>query len=1011
MSLRDTLRRFVRNAAIRCRRRIDPASSSDTGYLVRFEVLGLYGDERCARTISQCLGRMDGVLGVRPNPSTGRVLVHLRSKDDATMDAIEWQLHSLADPFADRAPSISRVTQKARRTITHQVTLLNIKKRRNGEGSSGEVLFDQPSWHALTADEILTHFDVHPAAGLHDAKIEKLRHAFGRNVLAGIQSRTSLDILADQLFTLPCALLFGAAGLSLFLGDVLAAGATVLVIGSNIVVGYFTESRAEELLHAWGELRAEWATVVRNGHEARIPSADVVPGDVLIIRAGEAIPADARIVKTRELFIDESMLTGESEPAEKNTHSVPAHTPLAERRAMLFAGTIAVSGEGCAIVVATGESTELGAIARALGRAETRTAPMERQLDDLGQRIAKLAAASSIAVLGLGLVHGQPFAALVRSAVALGVAAIPEGFPAVGTTALALASDRLRREGIIIRRLVAAETLGAVSVVCADKTGTLTQNKMRVQEVFLPLWGILRTDWKRTSEPRVELIAADGMCISPEELQNLVRIAALNADVGFDEKGRISSGSGTERALVEFAIALGYPAHARRKTARRIREKRRTPERAFMVTVHEHPELGQIDLVKGAPEQLIALIAELSDEEKRHILLQNENMASRGLRVLAFGWRRGEHTEEFVGYSFVGLIGLQDPPKHGVREAMATLSRAGITTRMLTGDQQKTAFATGQLLGIPEDRIHYRVTPVEKLEIVQKLQTTGHLVAMTGDGVNDGPALKAADVGIAMGERGTDIARAVADVVLAQDDLPAIITAIAEGRRLHDNVRRAVHYLAATNSSEVLTMLFGSAVGIAPLAPLQLLWVNVLTDIAPALALVVEPPEANVMLRPPRDPQAPLFTPNDLQQLMRHAGLMATSALSSYGLGAAFGLGPGGARSMSFLSLITAQILYTQTCRAQSRQGDPALRWAVATSFGLPAAAFGIPGLRPVFGIELIGVGAIGTSLLVGALPAWITRKHTPRTTTTDSNVIIAIAPRDRTAASTEKSEMENDRV
>ena len=1010
MSLRDTLRRFVRNAAIRCRRWVDPASSSDTGYFFRFEIPGLYGDERCAEMIAQCLGRMDGVLDVHPNPSTGRVFVRLQSNDDTTLETIERHLHSFADPFADRAPSMMRVMQKARQTITHQVALFKNRKTGNGEGSSGNVLFEQPSWHTLTVDEILEHFDVQSTVGLDDAQIEKMRYEFGRNVLAGIRSRTSIDILADQLFTLPCALLFGAAGLSLFLGDVLEAGAIVLVIGSNIAVGYFSESRAEELLHAWGELRAEWATVVRNGREARIPAADVVPGDVLLVRAGEAIPADARLVETRELFIDESMLTGESEPCEKNTRAAPAHSPLAERRAMLFAGTMAVAGEGRAIVVGTGERTELGAIERALGRAEVRTAPIERQLDELGRRVATLAAASSVAVIGLGLVHGQPFTALLRSAVALGVAAIPEGFPAVGTTALALASHQLRREGIVIRRLVAAETLGAVSVVCADKTGTLTQNKMRVQEVFVPLRGALRIDWKPPGNIQAEVLTADGESISPEELQNLVRIAALNADVGFDDTGRITSGSGTERALVEFAIALGYPVHTRRKSARRIREKRRTPERAFMVTVHEHPDLGLIDLVKGAPEQIVALISELSEQEKQHILLQNEMMASRGLRVLAFGWRRGEHADEFFGYSFVGLIGLQDPPKHGVREAMAILARAGITTRMLTGDQQRTAFATGHLLGIPEDRIHYRVTPVEKLEIVQNLQRTGHLVAMTGDGVNDGPALKAADVGIAMGERGTDIARAVADVVLARDDLPAIITAITEGRRLHDNVRRAIHYLAATNSSEVMTMLFGAAVGISPLGPLQLLWVNILTDIAPALALVVEPAEADSMLRPPRDPQAPLFSPNDLRQLLRHAGLMATGALSSYGLGAAFGLGPGGARSMAFLSLVTSQILYTQTCRAHSGQDDPALRWAVAISFGLQAAAFGIPGLRQALGIELIGVGALGTSVLVGALPAWITRKHAPPTTI-DSNVIIAMAPLDRTSASIQECEMENERL
>ncbi|MBK9261001.1 MAG: cation-transporting P-type ATPase [Polyangiaceae bacterium] len=850
----------------------------------------------------------------------------------------------------------------------------------------------------MTVDDVLGHFRISPAEGLDDVRVEQFRAEFGRNILAGIESRSRIDILADQLFTFPCALLFGAAGLSLMLGDVIEAGAIVLVIGSNIVVGYFSESRAEELLHAWGELRAEWATVVRHGREVRIPAADVVPGDVLVVRAGDAIPADARIVEAHALSVDESMLTGESEPSEKTTIAGSSNAPLAERRAMLYAATIVAAGEGRAIVVATGQNTELGEIERALSRAEERAAPIERQLDILGKRVAMLAVASSVGIMGFGLLRGQPISVLLRSAVALGVAAIPEGFPAVGTTALALASHRLEREGIVIRRLAAAETLGAVSVVCADKTGTLTENRMRVQAVYLPSRGTLRIEWDRSSEANTHarLVDMDGKSVSPSELRDLTRITALNADVTFDESGQISTGSGTERALVEFAMALGYPVSGRRKTMKRLREQRRTPEKAFMLTVHDHPELGRIELIKGAPEQVIALSAGLSDGERRNALAQNDALASRALRVLAFGWRRvDDDANDAIGYSFVGLVGLEDPPRPGVREAMAILARAGITTRMLTGDQQKTALTTGRALGIPEDSIHSRVTPVEKLEVVEKLQAAGCLVAMTGDGVNDGPALKAADVGIAMGKRGTDIARAVADVVLAQDDLPSLVNAIAEGRRLHDNVRRAIHYLAATNTSEVMTMLLGATVGITPLGPLQLLWVNILTDIAPALALAVEPPEADLMQRPPRDPNAPLFTTNDLHNLVRHAALMAVGSLSSYGLGAAFGLGPGGARTMAFLSLVTSQILYTQTCSANSTQSDPALRWAVVGSFGLQAAALGIPGLRTILGIELVNPVALGTSLLIGAMPTWLTRPNCRVHTAPSNDSIITIVRRE----------------
>jgi Ca2+-transporting ATPase len=320
---------------------------------------------------------------------------------------------------------------------------------------------------------------------------------------------------------------------------------------------------------------------------------------------------------------------------------------------------------------------------------------------------------------------------------------------------------------------------------------------------------------------------------------------------------------------------------------------------------------------------------------------------------------------------------------------MSILARAGITTLMLTGDQRKTALAIGQALGIPENQVFSRVTPVAKLEVVQNLQNAGNIVAMTGDGVNDGPALKAADVGIAMGKRGTDIARAVADVVLAQDDLPSLAIAVAEGRRLHDNVRRAIHYLSTTNLSEVLTMLLGATVGVTPLGPLQLLWINILTDVAPALALAVEPPEADIMHRPPRDPDAPLFLPSDIHRILRRASLMAAGSLSSYGLGIAGGIGPGGARTMAFLSLVTSQILYTHNCRASSGQPNPALRWAVVSSFGLQAAALGIPALRSILGIQLVGPVALGTSVLIGALPAWVTRARTSVAQVDDSIITL----------------------
>lgn len=989
-------RRFIRDAAIRGFRPNGSAIEPSAGILVRFDVPGLYDNPKLAVKIIEKLGQIQANCEIRPNIKTGRVLIFV--KNIQQLPEIENCLKSLADPLGDSPPSFSPIRRHLQRafatfTAISQKTASPIQP----PISPKKPLIPIP-WHAQSANDVFAHFHVSPDMGLDDEQILASRAEFGRNVLGGIRTRSRFDILSAQLFTFPCALLFGAASLSLLLGDILEAGAIVLVIGSNIVVGYFSETRAEELLHACRELRAEWATLIRHGHEMRIPAADVVPGDVLVIHAGDALPADARLFEANNLFVDESMLTGESEPAEKTTDSASLRAPLAERRGLLFAGTVVVAGKGKAIVVATGENTELGAIERALGQTEVRTAPIEKQLDSLGKTVAKWAAASSIVIIGLGLLHGQPPLALLRSAVALGVAAIPEGFPAVGTTALALASFRLRREGIVIRRLVAAETLGAVSVVCADKTGTLTENKMQVRDIFLPEFGILEVHW--SAENTAVIVEANGRKIESADYQKLIDIAVLNADVIFDESGRITSGSGTERALVEFATATGVGVQEKRQMIRRLGELRRSRERAFMATEHDHPELGLVELIKGAPEQVIELLSTCSDEEKRRIHAANEALASRGLRVLAFAWRQMKNPNEKNNYSFVGLVGLQDPPRTGVCEALKTLDGAGITTRMLTGDQKTTALAMSHLLGIAPEHVHSRVTPVEKLDIVRQLQTSGHIVAMTGDGVNDGPALKAADVGITMGQRGTDIARAVADVILASDDLPAIIKAIAEGRRLHDNVRRAIHYLAATNSSEVLTMVLGAAFGITPLGPLQLLWVNILTDVAPALALAVEPAALDILQRPPRNPETPVFSPNDLRQLLEHAALLATGALAAYGLGASLGRGPTYARSMAFLALVTGQILYTQTCRSDSSQSNPTLNWAIATSFGLQTLAFGNARLRSILDLEALGLIGVGTSLFLGALPAYLTRKRPRFAGSTSTRVIVEISRHARQTSS-----------
>ncbi|WP_437489932.1 cation-transporting P-type ATPase [Sorangium sp. So ce1014] len=976
---------------------------------MRAEVGGLFGDPARAARIERDLAAIPGVVSARASARTGRVLVLLR-EDAAEASATALAAHAVAGapppPSARRAAlavaeGVSSLVRGAYRRVRREGAPAE-RGRRSGRAPAerdgrapaerdGEGAAAPHRAHAEDVSEVARALGVDLTAGLGADEAQRRLRDVGPNELAGVATRSSIEILAEQIFTVPTALLLGAAGLSLALGDVVDAGAVLLVVGANAVIGTYTESRAEELLHAWGDLRVGWARVVRDGREQRLAASEIVPGDVLALRADEPVAADARVVASRDLTVDESTLTGESEPVEKGPAKVDAGAPLAERRGMVYAGTTVASGEGAAVVVATGRRTALGDIQRALSREGERTPPIEQELAWIGRRLAAFALASSSAVVVVGLARRRPLRALARSAVALGVAAIPEGFPAVGTTALALASRRLRGRGIVIRRLAAAETLGAVSVVCADKTGTLTENRMRVAEIFLPGEGVLRVARAARDErgggggergdgagsPRgLTLVGEDGreVAVSAPCVHALARIAALNADVELSDVGKVVHGSGTERALVEFALAAGYPVSSRRLAARRVSEERRSAERAFMVTVHDHPELGHIELVKGAPEQVVARCDAPRGAGRDEVLRHNDAMASRGLRVLALAWRRNGRPDNDAPLELAGLIGLRDPARAGAREALATLSDAGIRTLMLTGDQERTARAIGVELGIPADAVHSRVTPEAKLDIVRALQQRGEIVAMTGDGVNDGPALKAADVGVAMGKRGTDIARAVADVVLAEDDLPSLTEAVCEGRRLHDNVRRAIAYFVATNASEVLAMLAGALAGVSPLTPLQLLWINLLTDVAPALALALEPAEPGVMRRPPRDPAAPLLGPRDLRALGLDAALMSGASLAAYALG-----GRAAAGSRAFTALVTAQLLHMLACRAGAAEGapgplprreNPHVARALAATSALQALALGSRTLGRLLGAPRLRPGELALAVTAGALPS-----------------------------------------
>ncbi len=923
---------------------------------LRCALPGLIGHADLAKAAESGIQGLPGIRHVVASVKSGRVLVLMDPGcDAASVDAV----------IASLTRRSSRPSLRLRASLAWQ--RLVGSRERTRDASTDLSTITPLAWHAEDVVRVVQAFDVDPHMGLtaHEASVRQRIH--GKNALAGVATRSRAEILRTQLFTVPVALLGTSIVVSALLGDYLEAGAIAIVVVANVAVGYVVEARAAALLDAWAPLRTEWAHVRRGGKSLLVRSSDVVPGDILELGGGRTVPADARIAEAVALTVDESMLTGESFASDKAPSPVASDAPLSDRRSMIYAGTTIAGGEGLAVVVATGARTELGALERSVATASKRKAPLERELNELGTKLAAFSVASAGIVALIGLMRGKSLREIARGAVALGVAAIPEGLPTAGTTALALASRRMFERGIVIRRLSAAETLGAMEFVCADKTGTLTRNRMRVTELYLPHEGALHVAWKDGEIAAIHGadLADIGLC----RVREVARIVALNSDVDIDSDGSIGAATGTERALAELAMAAGYPVAGRRRAARRLVERRRTAERPYMVTVHAHPTLGRIALMKGAPHEVLDLCA-LTASAREAALRHNAAMASRGLRVLALAWSSDESNGAPIeGLRFAGLVGLHDPVRDGVSAALEKLGRAGITTLMLTGDQQATALAVARDLGIPGHRVHSRVTPTAKLDVVEALKKQGHIVGMTGDGVNDGPALEAADVGIAMGERGSDLARALADVVLVRDDLSSIAAAVEEGRRLYDNIRRAVDYLVATNVSEVIVAIAGSLFDRSPLGPIQLLWLNMLTDVAPALALTLEPPDHDIMDRPPRRRGARVLNRNAVLDLGQKAGSMAGASLASYAVGRARADGHTAA-SMAFVTLATSQILHALGYRASSRGHNPALVWAVGGAAAAQLLASATPTLGRALGIHKLSGPALATAFAIGLAPS-----------------------------------------
>ena len=793
--------------------------------------------------------------------------------------------------------------------------------------------------YRLEVSEVLAQLGVDARRGLDPEEAEKRLREHGPNELRAAQRVSPWQTLLAQFKNVLVLVLLGATALSAFLGEGLEAIVIAVIVLFAVGLGFIQEYRAERAIEALREMAAPTATVIRGGEEREVAARELVPGDVILLAAGDRIPADARLVESFNLKIEESALTGESLPAEKHARALEGDHGVSDRANMAWAGTAVVYGRGRGVVAATAMETEFGKIAQLLQTVETTDTPLQQNLDKVGGVLARAGLAVVAAVVGLGLLRGQPFLELLVFGIALAVAVVPEALPAVVTISLALGVRRMVKRHALIRRLPAVETLGSVSVICSDKTGTLTRDEMTLRRIVAA--GEIFEVTGGGYEPRGAFLK-DGQEVEPgEPLRELLQAAVLASDArlvppnphplspspdpslppspGEGEKGGgqhwTLQGDPTEGALLVAAAKAGLDKPALDERFPRVDEIPFTSESKRMTTLHQTPE-GVVAYSKGAPEILLDFCARrrtaageepLDDAGRREILEAARSMAGEALRVLGVA-RRRDATPENAEHdlTFLGLVGMIDPPRQEVKEAIRVTGHAGIKPVMITGDHPVTAEAIARELHILTDgrvvtgaeleamddgalerdvegiEVYARVSPAHKLRVVSAFQKRGHSVAMTGDGVNDAPALKKADIGIAMGITGTDVTKEAAAMTLTDDNFASIVAAVEEGRGVFDNIKKYLMFLLSSNIGEILLFLGASLAGLPlPLSAVQILYVNLATDGLPALALAVDPPEKDLMDRPPRDPRHGIFT-RPVVTLMLVGGVW--SALINLGL-------------------------------------------------------------------------------------------------------------------------------
>lgn len=962
---------------------------------LRLNIPGLYRAPQVVPDIEAALARHAKVSEVHANPLTARVLILFDpalSAEQLLGELALTPLQALSQPTAQPPAPPPRQSEKRRQQSAPAAPMY-------------------APWHLREADEALAFFDSSPQRGLSDQEAAH-RLESGANMLTQQKSVSSLEILINQFKSPPVVLLGVSAVISVATGGLAEAAAIAAVLVLNGGIGFVTERRAESTIASLAELIDDVVTVLRSGELRQVEAAAVVPGDVLVLTPGMRVAADGRLLEANGLALDESALTGESVPSHKVSTVLPAPAPLAERRNMAYRGTAVATGEGRALVVGTGDRTEVGAIQALSAGTERPKTPIQLQLEQLGNQLVVASSAACVGIFALGLLRGYNWLTILKTSLSLAIAAVPEGLPAAATTSLARGLRRMRERDVLMRSLHSVENIGAIDTICLDKTGTLTLNRMSAVSL-------------RTVRQSLAANGPDGpltLAGAPPEAQGallrLLQVCILCNQAGQNGNGNgAPEGSPTESALLDLAQRAGLEPDQLRRQYTLRHTQLRAEGRNHMRTVHVQPDRRQcLIAVKGAPGEVLAMashylegdaLRELDGDTRDLIAAQNEEMAQRQLRVLGFAFAETEQVPDgecdTPALTWLGLVGMADPLRPGMERTIQRFHAAGIRTIMLTGDQATTAYEIGSALHLnngddinivdseqlartaPEQlqaltanaHIFARVSPSHKLQIVRALQDSGRTVAMTGDGINDGPALRAADVGIAMGG-GTDVALSVADIALKHDDLETLLDAVSQGRSISANIGKSLHFLLSSNLSEILVVLGGVVLGRGqPLTPLQLLWLNLLSDLLPAIALAAEPAEDDVMTRPPRPAGQPIVGRAQMWRYAREGGWLAGGALGAYLTGAArYGHGAR-AGTMAFNTMVLGQLLHAVSCRSERHTAfidaklahNRELNWAIGGSLGLQVLANVVPGLRRLLGIVPMGPSDILVTLAGAGVP------------------------------------------